>query len=137
MARYQGGTESFIKFSLDGLLRADINTRMQAYSVGLQAGYLTINDVRGYEDLQPIDDPSADTVRVPLANINVEASTLAAEDKKVLMAQRLVSSGYDPTEVLAALGLPAIAHTGVPPVLLQGIAQINPDDPQAVYEVNQ
>ena len=136
LSRVPGGEQAFLRFSIDGLLRADINSRMSAYSVGLQSGFLTINDVRRLEDFTPINDPSAETVRVPLANVNVDASTLAAEDKKVLMAQRLVSSGYDPNEVLSALGLPAIKHTGVPPVMLQGIAQINPEAPEEAYQID-
>jgi hypothetical protein len=72
---------------------------------------------------------------VPLANVNIEAATLTAEDKKVLMAQRLITSGFKPEQVLAALGLPEIEHTGVPSVMLQGVAQIDPEDPTSVYEV--
>ncbi len=41
------------------------------------AGFLTINDVRRLEDLTPIMDPSADTVRVPLANVNIDAADLS------------------------------------------------------------
>lgn len=135
MTRTPGGENAFIKFSLDGLLRADINTRMTAYSVGIQSGYLSINDVRRLEDLTPIDDPSAETVRVPLANVNVDASTLAAEEKRVSMAQRLVLSGFDPAEVLSAMGLSAIKHTGLPSTQLQAVAQIDPANPESVYEV--
>jgi HK97 family phage portal protein len=135
LSREPGGETAFIKFNLDGLLRADINTRMSAYSVGLQAGFLTINDVRRLEDLSPIADPAADSPRVPLANVNLDAADLTATDKRVMMAQRLVNAGYKPDEVLSALGLPAIEHTGVPPVMLQGIAQIEPEDPQSAYEV--
>jgi hypothetical protein len=51
------------------------------------------------------------------------------------MAQKLVNSGFDPADVLSVMGLPAIEHTGVPTVQLQGIAQINPADPESVYEV--
>jgi hypothetical protein len=51
------------------------------------------------------------------------------------MAQKLVNSGYDPADVLAVMGLPPILHTGLPTVQLQGVAQINPTDPEAVYEV--
>jgi hypothetical protein len=135
LSRVPGGENAFIKFNLDGLLRADINTRMSAYSTGLQSGFLTINDVRKLEDLQPVNDPSANTVRVPLANVNIEAADLNATDKRVTMAQKLVSSGYNPAEVLASLGLPAIAHTGLPSVQLQGIAQVDPEDPTSAYEV--
>lgn len=135
LSRVPGGELAFLRFNLDGLLRADINNRMSAYSTGLQAGFLTINDVRRLEDLTPINDPSADTVRVPLANVNISAAELSATDKQVAMAQKLVVSGYDPAEVLSALGLPPIAHTGLPSTQLQPAQMIDPNDPQAAYEV--
>lgn len=136
LALSQGGQNAFLRFNLDGLLRADINSRMAAYSVGLQAGFLTINDVRRLEDLQAIDDSSADTVRVPLANVNVEDANLTGMDKKVGMAQKLVISGFDPAQVLNALGLPVIEHTGVPSTQLQALAQLDPADPLSAYEVD-
>ena len=135
MSRSSGGDRAFIKFTLTGLLRADTEARNRSYSAGLQAGYLTINDVRRLEDLQPIDDPSADTVRVPLANVNVSAAELSATSQRVDMATKLVQVGYDPAAVLEAFGLEAIEHTGVPSVQLQATAQIDPEDPEAVYEV--
>ena len=137
MARTEGGENAFIKFSLDGLLRADINSRMTAYSTGLNSGFLTINDVRRLEDLRPIDDASADTARVPLANVNVEAADLVATDKRVSMVSKLVLAGYDPAEALAVMGLPAMAHTGVPSVQLQALQNLVPEggDITAVYEV--
>ncbi len=128
-----GGENAFIKFSIDGLLRGDANSRFSAYSQGLTSGWMTINDVRRLEDLPPVE--GGEVTRVPLQNINITAADLVAEDKKVLMAQRLVNAGYNPAEVLAAMGLPPIEHTGVPPVMLQGIAQIDPEDPQSAYEV--
>lgn len=131
-----GNDGAFIKFSLDGLLRADISTRMNAYSIGLNSGFLSINDVRRLEDLPPIQDESADSVRVPLANVNIDAAELVGEEKKVNMAQKLVLSGYDPAEVLAALQLPTIKHTGLASTQLQPVAQIDPTNPQSVYEVN-
>lgn len=119
MSRYSGGEQAFIRFNLDGLLRADINSRMTAFSTGLQSGFLTINDVRRIEDLPPINDPSADTVRVPLANVNVEAADLSAQTERVDMAQRLIQVGFNPADVMAKLGLPAIEHTGINSVQLQ------------------
>lgn len=135
MERSAGGETAFIKFNLDGLLRADINSRMSAYSTGLLSGFLTINDVRRLEDLQDIDDPSANTVRVPLANVNVAAANLKEETEKVDMAQRLIQVGFDPAATLAALNLPAIEHTGLPSVQLQPTAQIDPTDPNSEYVV--
>lgn len=132
MARVPGGESAFIRFNLDGLLRADINSRMSAFSTGLQAGFLTINDVRRLEDLTPIMDASADTVRVPLANVNVEAADLSAQTERVDMAQQLIQVGFDPADVLEKLGLPAMLHTGMPSVQLQNAGQS--EDPQAVKD---
>ena len=135
LALSPNGQNAFLRFNIDGLLRADINSRMSAYSIGLQSGFLTINDVRRLEDLQSIDDPSANTVRVPLANVNVEDAGLTGLDRRILMANRLVTSGFKPEQVLAALGLPTIEHSGIPSVMIQGVSQIDPEDPLSVYEV--
>ena len=136
MARTPGGENAFLRFNLDGLARADLNTRMSAYSTGLQAGFLTINDVRRLEDLSDIEDPAASSVRVPLANVNIEAADLIADEKRVKMAQILVLSGYDPAEALRAVGLDPIAHTGLASTQLQPVSQINPENPESVYGVN-
>jgi HK97 family phage portal protein len=130
-----GGESAFLRFNLDGLLRGDSQARATSYSIGLQAGYYTVNDIRRLEDLVPMADPTADQVRVPLANVSIEDSRIATEDKKVAMAQRLVLSGYEPKAVLAALGLPEIPHTGLASTQLQPVSQIDPTDPQGVYEV--
>lgn len=135
MTRYPGGETAFIKFNLDGLARADLQARMSAYSVGLQAGFLTINDVRRLEDMSDIEDPAAASVRVPLANVNIDAADLVAEEKRVKMAQMLVLAGYEPSAALEAVGLPAIAHTGLASTQLQPVSMIDPEDPQSVYEV--
>jgi HK97 family phage portal protein len=44
-----------MKFNVDGLLRADIKTRYEAYAIGRQNGWLSTNDVREQEDLNPIE----------------------------------------------------------------------------------
>jgi len=135
MRRSPGGENAYIKFNMDALLRANIQARTAAYSTGLQAGYLTINDVRRMEDMLPVEDEAANQVRVPLANVTITDQSLTAEEKKVRMANVLVLSGYDPAESLAAVGLDPIAHTGLPSSQLQPVAQIDPTDPTAVYEV--
>ena len=123
--------DAFLRVNMDGLLRGDSATQAQVFSTAMQAGYMSVNDVRGLMDMRPVD--GGDLPRVPLANISVSAASLIEEDRKVLMAQRLVNAGYDPAETLAVLGLPAIAHTGLPSVMLQGISQIDPNNPQSVY----
>jgi HK97 family phage portal protein len=126
-------TEAFLKFNVDGLLRGDYTTRIQGYSIGLQAGFYSVNDVRRFEDLRPVD--AGDQFRVPLANINLAEADVIEQDKRVQMATRLVQTGFDPASVLSALGLPAITHTGVPSTQLQQVAQIDAQDPASVYDV--
>jgi HK97 family phage portal protein len=46
----------FVKFTIEGLLRGDIQTRYQAYATGRQWGWLSINDVRRLEDMNSIGD---------------------------------------------------------------------------------
>jgi HK97 family phage portal protein len=133
LSEVPGGENAFLKFNLDGLLRGDSQARATSYSIGLQAGYYTVNDIRRFEDLTPMEDTVADQVRVPLANVSIDDSRVATQDRKILMAQRLVTVGYDPEAVLEALGLPVIPHTGVPSVMLQGVAQIDPEAPESVY----
>lgn len=45
-----------IRFNLDGLLRGDYQSRMQGYSVGIQNGFYSVNDVRQLEDLNLLED---------------------------------------------------------------------------------
>lgn len=124
---------AFLRFNIDGLLRGDFQTRMQGYSIGAQAGFLSTNDIRRFEDLRPVD--GGDVYRVPLANVDLAAASLVETDKKVAMATKLVQAGFEPASVLKNLGLPAITHTGVPSVQLQNVAQINADSPDQVYGV--
>lgn len=129
---YPNGLGAFIEINMAALLRGDINSRATAASVAIQGGWLTVNDVRQSEGLSKID--GGDVLRVPLANVPIDAADLSATDKRVAMAQKLIVVGFDPASVLEALDLPAMTHTGVPSVQLQGVAQIDPEAPQTVYE---
>ncbi|ORE90204.1 Phage portal protein, HK97 [Stappia sp. 22II-S9-Z10] len=48
-------TQHFAKFNLGGLVRGDLKTRYEAYQIGRSGGWLSANDVRSLEDLNPID----------------------------------------------------------------------------------
>jgi len=103
--------DSFLRVNMDGLLRGDSATQAQVFSTALQAGYMSVNDVRNLMDMRPVE--GGETPRVPLANIAVNAATIVEERERVEMAAKLVQSGYDPAAVLAALGLPAMPHSGL------------------------
>jgi hypothetical protein len=108
---------AFLKFNVDGLLRGDFNSRIQAYSVAIQGGWESINDIRRLEDQSPVE--GGDVYRVPLANVNLSAADIPEMEGKVGMATALIEAGFDPADVMAKLGLPAIQHDGGIPTTLQ------------------
>jgi len=55
--------EIFAEFLVDGLERGDSASRTAYYTAGLRDGWLNPNEVRGKENMNPIDDPSADEYR--------------------------------------------------------------------------
>lgn len=124
---------AFVRFNTAGLLRGDIAARNASYAQGLNNGYLSVNDVRRFEDMTPIN--GGDVYRVPLTNIDINAANLADLDRKSAIVQRLIASGFQPAAVLKALDMPEIEHTGVPTAALQPLASLDPIAPKTVYEV--
>lgn len=62
----------YVKFSMEGMLRGDTATRYNAYNIALQTGFLTRNEIRAFEDLNPIEN--ADTLFVPLNMVNLKTA---------------------------------------------------------------
>ena len=64
-----------LKIQTAGLERADISTRYGAYAIGIQNKFLTVDDVRAWEDLPPLasdapfEDPDAVAAAAELAPI--------------------------------------------------------------------
>lgn len=48
--------EYFIKLNVDGLLRGDYQSRMTGYATARQNGWMSANDIRELEDLNPISE---------------------------------------------------------------------------------
>lgn len=44
-----------IWFNVDGLLRGDTKSRYESYAIGKNAGFMTVNEIREYEGLPPVD----------------------------------------------------------------------------------
>jgi HK97 family phage portal protein len=122
---------AFLSFNTDDLLRGDYATRIEGYAKMLQNGVFSANEVRRKENMPPID--GGDVVRVPLANVNISAASLTEDETKVAMAQKLISLGFVPEDVLTVLGLPKIAHTGLPTVQLQNPSTV----PEGSYETGE
>ncbi|MFE2245257.1 phage portal protein [Streptomyces lavendulae] len=63
----------FVKFSLDGIQRGAPKERMDMYSIGLQQGIYSIDEVRAWEDMEPLADGMGAVHRVPLNLADVAA----------------------------------------------------------------
>ena len=72
----------FIKFNLDGLLRGDYQSRMQGYSIGIQNGFLSVNDVRSWEDMNLLTDAEGGNLHVLNGNMVKLADVGAAYKPK-------------------------------------------------------
>lgn len=61
-----------MKVDFNQLLRADTTARYGAYQIGIDAGFLTVDEVRAFEDLPPLSSP------IPVPTPTVEADPVAA-----------------------------------------------------------
>lgn len=58
------GGKHYLKFNVNALQRGDFETRMKGYATGRQWGFLSANDIRELEDMNPIE--GGDDYLVPL-----------------------------------------------------------------------
>lgn len=126
--------DGFLKFNLDALLRGTTTERFDNYAKGQQNGWLSVNDIHSYEDMPPIGD-AGDVYRVPLQNIDIEDAPDVGLDLRSKIILNLVNAGYEPDAVIKAVGMEPIKHTGLPPIRLQQVQNIDPNDPSSVYSV--
>ena len=80
------GRRYYAQFNLDGLMRGDYKSRMEGYAIARQNGWMSANDIRELENLNPI--PAEDggntylcngnLVPVGLAGISIAAAAVSA-----------------------------------------------------------
>lgn len=51
-----GGRRFYVQFNLDGLMRGDYKSRMEGYAIARQNGWMSANDIRALENLNPISE---------------------------------------------------------------------------------
>lgn len=62
----------FARIDVSGLLRANIKARYEAYNLGRNAGFLSVNEIRAKEDLSPVDSDIGDSYLQNLNQVAVE-----------------------------------------------------------------
>ena len=74
----------FAKFSMAALLRGDTASRFAAYAVAIQTGWMCQNDVRGFEDLNPVEDGDTywrPAAWIPLGQVSTAGQTGGTPEK--------------------------------------------------------
>ena len=46
----------YVQFNLDGLMRGDYKSRMEGYAIARQNGWMSTNDIRELENLNPVSE---------------------------------------------------------------------------------
>ena len=108
--------QTFVRFNLSSLVRADLDTRTKAYSSALLAGYMSVNDVRALEDMRAVED--GDQYRVPIQNIPLTDAEVISVQQKARAAQSLTIAGFTSESIAQLLDLD-LDSTGLPSVQLQ------------------
>ncbi|HIR80278.1 MAG TPA: phage portal protein, partial [Candidatus Limiplasma merdipullorum] len=87
----------YVQFNLDGLMRGDYKSRMEGYAIARQNGWMSANDIRALENLNPIPDEeggntylcNGNLVPVALAGISMAAAAVSAlEDQPAKESQQ-------------------------------------------------
>lgn len=74
------GTDYYCEFLADSILRGDTTTRYAAYKVGIDAGFLHPDEVRGFENLPPLtDEQKADMTPAPVPVAQVQPDNIAED----------------------------------------------------------
>ncbi len=59
-------TDLFAEFLVEGMLRGDIGSRFKAYAIGRQWGWLSANDIRAFENMNPLPEEEGGLYLTPL-----------------------------------------------------------------------
>ena len=104
---------AFVKLNVDGLLRGDHQRRMSAYTQGLNYGIYSINEIRAWEDMPPIEGGDAHLAPLNLANIAAmgeeatgaeQARDLVTMVQKVYLGVGTVLTADEAREILNRAG---------------------------------
>jgi len=75
----QAQGQYFTKFLMDSLLRGDTASRYAAYAVGRNGGWLSANDIRELEDMNPLPGDAGEVYLVPLNMVPADQVARADE----------------------------------------------------------
>lgn len=87
------GSKYYVEFLADSILRGDITTRYAAYNVAITAGFLTDDEVRGFENMPPLTTEQRATIK---ASKPAPAVTQAPQAQPTDKQDTSATGGKDP-----------------------------------------
>ncbi len=81
----------FAEFLVDGLLRGDYKSRQEGYAVGRQNGWLSANDIRELENMNPLPGDQGDTYLVPLNMVPADQAREVQQEPQPAPAARMAA----------------------------------------------
>ncbi len=102
---YENRQRLYTKMNVGSLLRGKMAERNAAYATGRQWGWLSVNDVRTWEDLNPLPAHIGDTYLVPSNMVAVPLDAALAQQQEEHRQQKQMPPPRpnDPDEALAQL----------------------------------
>jgi HK97 family phage portal protein len=99
----------YAQFNLDGLLRGDLQSRYSAYAIGRNWGWLSTNDIRRRENMNPVEGGDDDYLQ-PLNMVPAGEEIPVDARRKPEDPQALISpaAGVTATSIKGALHGPAV-----------------------------
>ena len=79
----------YVRFNLDGLMRGDYKSRMEGYAIARQNGWMSANDIRELENLNPLSDEEGGNLYLVNGNMIPITMTAAGTGKRGLMRRPL------------------------------------------------
>ena len=71
-----------VQFNLDGLMRGDYKSRMEGYAIARQNGWMSANDIRELENLNPLSDEEGGNLYLVNGNMIPITMTAAGTGKE-------------------------------------------------------
>ena len=79
----------YVQFNLDGLMRGDYKSRMEGYAIARQNGWMSANDIRELENLNPLSDGEGGNLYLVNGNMIPITMTAAGTGKEGADAQAI------------------------------------------------
>ena len=79
----------YVRFNLDGLMRGDYKSRMEGYAIARQNGWMSANDIRELENLNPLSDGEGGNLYLVNGNMIPITMTAAGTGKEGADAQAI------------------------------------------------